>query len=61
MLGFISGLTKTVVKTAVGLPVAIVADTVTFGGLITDKKGHQSYSGDMLDSINDSLEEMTDD
>ena len=59
MLGFITGLTETVVKTAVGLPVTIVADVATMGGVLTDKKG-QSYTGDMIDSINDSLEDMTD-
>lgn len=58
MLGFIKGFTETVVKTAVGLPVVIIADVATLGGELTDKKG-QTYSGDMLDSINDSLNEMT--
>lgn len=59
MLGFITGLAETIVKTAVGLPVAVVADVCTLGGEVTDKKG-QCYTGDMLDSINDSLEDMTD-
>ena len=59
MLKLLKGLTETVVKTAT-LPVTIAADVVTLGGVETDKKGDQTYTGDMLDSIGRSLEEMTD-
>lgn len=57
MLNFITGLTKTVVKTAVGLPITAAADVLTLGGSLSDKRG-QSYSDDMVDSINRSLKEM---
>lgn len=60
MLNFITGMTKAVVKTAVGLPVAVVADVITLGGLATDKRGDRPYTGDMLKSIGESLDEMTD-
>lgn len=60
MLGFIKGLTETVVKTAVRVPVAIVADVVTLGGEVSGKGG-QCYTGDMIDSINDSMKEMSKD
>lgn len=59
MFGFLEGLVETAVKTTVGLPVAIVADIVTVGGELTDKVGHQCYTGDMLDSIDTSLHKMT--
>lgn len=58
MFGFIKGLTETVIKTAVGLPVAAAADILTAGGELTDKPG-QTYTGDMLDSIDNSLNKMT--
>lgn len=60
MLNFVIGLTKTVVKTTVGLPITAAVDIVTLGGGLTDKRG-QSYSGDMMDSITRSLKQMTDD
>jgi len=60
MLGFVKGLTTAVVKTAVGVPVTLTADLLTLGGTLTKKKG-QSYTQDMFDSINEDLEEMTDD
>lgn len=59
MLGFIKGLTETVVKTAVGVPVTLTADLITMGGVLSDKKG-KSYTGDMIESINESMEDMTD-
>lgn len=59
MIDFFTGLTKTIVKTAVGLPVTIVADVLTLGGELINKPG-QTYTGDMLDSISNSLDEMTD-
>lgn len=56
MFGILKGLTEAVVKTAV-LPVTVVADVVTLGGLVNDKKG--SYTGEMLDSIGRSIEDMS--
>ncbi len=58
MFGFVKGLTGTVVKTAVGLPVTVVADVVTLGGTLTDKRGKNTYTGDMLNSIGESIDEM---
>lgn len=34
-------------KTVVGLPIAVVADVVTLGGELTDKRG-RTHTGDML-------------
>lgn len=59
MFKFISGVAGAVVKTTIGLPVSAAADVATLGGDITNKRGNQSYTGDMLDSIGDSLDEMT--
>jgi len=61
MLKFISGMTEAVAKTAIGLPVSVAADLLTLGGDLTDKKGNQSYTGDMVDSIGKSIEEASDD
>jgi hypothetical protein len=60
MFGLLKGLVETVVKTAVVLPVSVVADVVTLGGELNDKGG-QTYCGDALDSISRSIKEMTDD
>ena len=58
MFDFVKGLTGTVVKTAVGLPAAAAADVITLGGVLTDKRGDGIYTGDMLKSIGESVEEM---
>lgn len=42
MFGILEGLAKAVVSTVVELPVAVVADVVTLGGVITDK--NQPYT-----------------
>lgn len=60
MFNFVKGLTGAVVKTAVDLPVAMAADIITIGGNLTDKCGDRLYTGDMMKSIGDSIEEMTD-
>lgn len=59
MFGILKGLAETVVKTAIVLPVAAVADVITLGGELVDKR--QSFSGDAVDSIQRSIKEMTDD
>ena len=59
MFNFIKGVTGAVVKTVVGVPVAVVADVVTFGGMFTDKRGG-TYTGDMIKSAGESLEDATD-
>lgn len=60
MFGLLTGLVETVVKTAVVLPISVVADVVTLGGELNDKPG-QTYSGDAIDSISRSIKEMADD
>lgn len=57
MFGLLAGLVETVVKTAVALPVSVVADVVTLGGELTYKRG-QCYTGDALDSIGNSIDKM---
>lgn len=57
MFGLLTGLVETVVKTAVVLPVSVVADVVTLGGELSDKRG-QSYSGDAIDGITKSIKKM---
>lgn len=59
MLGFVTGLTKAVAKTVVGIPVAVVMDVVTLGGDLTNKS--QSYTGKMVDGISDAVDEMAED
>lgn len=61
MFGLVSGLVKVAVKTAVVLPVAVVMDVATFGGDLSDKRTSQSYSGDVIDSINNDFREICDD
>lgn len=58
MFGFIGGLVETVAKTTVALPISVVADVVTVGGMLSDKKGSQTYTGDAIDSISDSIDKM---
>lgn len=60
MFGLLEGLVKTVVKTAVVLPISVVADVATLGGTLTDKRG-RSYTGDAMQGIGKSLKEMSDD
>ena len=59
MLNLLTGLVETAVKT-VTLPVTIAADILTLGGELSDKRG-QTYTGDMIDSLNRSIKKMTDD
>lgn len=59
MLNLLTGLVETAIKT-VTLPVTIAADIITLGGVLSDKGG-QTYTGDMMDSLNRSIEKMTDD
>ena len=48
MFGFLTGLIETVAKTTVALPISVVADVVTLGGELNDKKG-QTYTGHAID------------
>lgn len=59
-MGLFDGLLKTVVNTVVTLPVSVVADVVTLGGELTDKRG-RTYTGDAIKGIERGLKEMSDD
>lgn len=62
MFDFIGGLAGAVVKTVVGVPVALAADIITVGGIVSEKRekrGERTYTGDMVESIGDSVDEMT--
>lgn len=59
MFGFISDLTKVVVKTVLVLPVAVAADVLTLGGELTDR--HPADDGPTtkaLNSISDSFNDL---
>jgi len=60
MFELLTGLVETVVKTAVALPVSVVADVVTLGGELNDKGG-QTYTGDAIDGISRSIKKMNND
>lgn len=57
MFGLLTGLVETVVKTAVVLPISVVADVATLGGELNDKRG-QTYTGDAIDGISKSIKKM---
>ena len=58
MLNFITKTVSAAAKVTVGLPIAVVADIATLGGELADKK--QSFSGDVLDSVQKDLEDSLD-
>lgn len=49
MFGFLEDLTKAVVGVAVETPIAIVADVVTMGGVLTDKS--EPYTATALKGV----------
>jgi len=53
----IGSLTKAVVGAVVETPVAVVADTVTLGGTLTDKK--KSYTEESLSKVVKNLQDAT--
>ena len=55
MFNILKGLTKAVVAT-VTLPVAVVADVVTLGGVLNDKT---SYTAKQAQKIMDGIEDAT--
>ena len=57
MFGLLSSLTKAVVGVAT-LPIDVVADAVTMGGLLTDKK--RSYTGEKVSSVMENLKNAVD-
>lgn len=58
MFKLITGIAEVAIKTTVGLPISVAADALTLGGEAVDKRG-QTYTGDMVDSINSSFGKMT--
>lgn len=58
MFGMLTNLTKAVVAATVQAPVAVVADTLTAGGMLTDRD--QPYTLDALEAVVGNLEEATD-
>ena len=60
MFGLITGLVETVARTAIALPVSIIADVATFGGELNDKGG-QTYTGDAIDGISEAIKKMNND
>lgn len=58
MFNFLVKTATAVTKVAVGLPIAVVADVVTLGGELADKR--QSFSGDVLDSVAEDLKDSLD-
>lgn len=59
-MGLFDGLLKVAVNTVVALPVALVADVVTLGGELTDKRG-RTHTGDAIKGIERGLKEMSED
>lgn len=57
MFGIITGLVKATVN-VVALPVAVVHDTITLGGALTDRK--QPMTADCLENIVDAVDEACD-
>lgn len=58
MFDILSGITKAVVGVVVETPVAIVADVLTLGGSVNDKRGG-TYTGDALSKVMDNVEKAT--
>lgn len=56
MFGFISDTLRTAVS-VVAVPVAAVADVVTLGGTLTDRK--ESYTAQSLERVGDNVEKLT--
>lgn len=59
MIKLFTGFVGAVVKTAVVLPVSLVADVATLGGELTDRR--KPYTSDALKGIGKSIQEMSDD
>lgn len=57
MFGFIGDLTKAVVGVVVETPIAMVADVVTLGGTMTDKK--EPYTASAIKGVMQNVENAT--
>lgn len=57
MFGMIGSLTKAVVGVVVETPVSLVADAVTLGGVLTDKR--KPYTADAMNKIVKNVRDST--
>ena len=57
MFGFIGSLAKAVVGVVVETPIALVADVVTLGGSLTDRR--EPYTASALSDVMSNLENAT--
>lgn len=57
MFGILSNLTKAVVGVVVETPVAMVADVITMGGVLTDKK--EPYTATAIKGVMDNVTKAT--
>jgi len=57
MFGMLENLTKAVVGVVIETPVALVADTLTMGGALTDKD--KPYTAEALGKVLDNVEKAT--
>ena len=58
MFGMLGSLTKAVVGAVVETPVAVVADVVTLGGSLNDKK--EPYTATAVKKVVDNVQQATD-
>lgn len=59
MFGILGNIAEIAAKTVVALPVAVVADVVTIGGVLTDKP-EGTYTGNIVNSICKNIENIND-
>ena len=57
MFGMLSNLVKATVGVVIETPIALVADVVTMGGVLTDKD--QPYTADALEKVVKNIENAT--
>jgi hypothetical protein len=57
MFGILGNLTKAVVGVVIETPIAIVADVVTMGGILTDKD--EPYTSSSIKKVVDNIENST--
>lgn len=57
MFKTLSNLTKAVVGVTVRTPISVVADVITLGGVLTERK--RTYTSESLGNVMDNLKEAT--
>lgn len=57
MLGMLGNLAKAAVGVVIETPIAVVADVVTMGGVLTDKS--QPYTATALEKVMENVEKST--